>query len=277
MLHRIFAVATVVIVALAMGTGVASATQPDPLHQVTICHRTHSATNPYVTITVDEASVDGVAGNDNGKGDHLLEHVGPTALTEAEFQAFKDAHTEWGDIIPPFYSDGETLTGYPTLNWDEVGQAVFANGCAPTTVEVPPTEVTAGVTFTNPTCKNPEASFTTKDVEGVSYRVSGVVAPGETMTVTAKADEGFVLVGKSVFTHTFGDVPTDCKTSTPTPTPTPSKPGKPNAPTPNNAGNTPRKTAFTGSQAATLGALAGVLALLGTGALFIARKRASTG
>ena len=36
---------------------------------------------------------------------------------------------QWGDIIPPFYSDGSTPTGYPTLNWNAAGQALFATGC----------------------------------------------------------------------------------------------------------------------------------------------------
>ena len=105
-----------------------TATQPDPLHMVTICHRTNSVTNPYVIITVDEASVDGDAGNDNGKGDHLLEHQGPVFDVNNPPPPPHNGD-QWGDIIPPFYSDGVTLTGYPSLNWDAAGQAIFANGC----------------------------------------------------------------------------------------------------------------------------------------------------
>jgi hypothetical protein len=102
----------------------ALATKPDPLHKVTICHRTHSETNPYVVETVDEASVDGDNGNDHGKGDHLLEHTGPVWYPGAKADG-----VFWGDIIPPFYSDGVTLTGYPSLNWNADGQAIFANNC----------------------------------------------------------------------------------------------------------------------------------------------------
>jgi hypothetical protein len=105
----------------------ANATQGDP-HKVIICHRTDSEKNPYVRIDVDVASVDGDAGNDHGKGDHLLEHTGAV-------WAGPDTPKEpkWGDIIPPFYDDGVTPTGYPSLNWNDAGKAIFDNGCNPVT------------------------------------------------------------------------------------------------------------------------------------------------
>ena len=116
------ALSTIWLVSPAFGT------KPDPLHTVTICHRTNSVTNPYVQITVDEASVDGDNGNDNGQGDHLLDHLGPVFDVNNPPPPPHNGD-QWGDIIPPFYSDGSTPTGYPSLNWDADGQAIFENGC----------------------------------------------------------------------------------------------------------------------------------------------------
>jgi hypothetical protein len=100
----------------------AVATQTHQPHRVTICHATNSVSNPYVRLTVDEAAVDGQEGKDNGRGDHLLNHSGPV------FDAANPV-PGWGDIIPPFYSDGLTPTGFSSANWDDVGQGFFDNGC----------------------------------------------------------------------------------------------------------------------------------------------------
>ena len=84
-----------VVLAMALGTvgmtaSLASATKPDPEHKVTICHATASATNPYVVITVDVASIVGDSGH------------GSSGVNE-------------GDVIPPFAMDGYVYAGH---NWD---------------------------------------------------------------------------------------------------------------------------------------------------------------
>lgn len=91
---------------------------------VTICHRTDSATHPYVKITVDDDAVDGNAGNGKGnQPDHYGEHQGPLVTTTAEAQTLKDNHQKWGDIIPP-------VVGYHSgLNWTTEGQTILNNDC----------------------------------------------------------------------------------------------------------------------------------------------------
>lgn len=95
-------------------------------HKVTICHRTNSATNPYVQITVDFHAVDG-HGEDS---DHAGVHTG--GVYEP---GMKERGEAWGDIIPAFTTpDGEA---HPAVNWTAAGQAIFENGCE-LPAEVPP-------------------------------------------------------------------------------------------------------------------------------------------
>lgn len=83
----------------------------------TICHRTASVGNPYVSITVDQDAVDGNSRNDHGKGDHYLVHTGPLFPGTG-------SDGKWGDIIPaiPGVHGGR--------NWDAAGQAIYNNDCA---------------------------------------------------------------------------------------------------------------------------------------------------
>ena len=102
---RLVTVLAVAAGTLGVGASAASATNADP-HKVTICHATASQSNPYVTISVDVASIIG----DSGHG-----HSGVNA----------------GDIIPPFTVPGDA--SYAGNNWTDAGQAIFANGCGAVT------------------------------------------------------------------------------------------------------------------------------------------------
>ena len=99
---RAIAVGVVTFGSVGACASVASAAKSDP-QKVTICHATASATNPYVQITVDIASVVGDAGHGHN-GVNL------------------------GDIIPPI-----PTAGYAGNNWD-TGAATWLNGCNPSSV-----------------------------------------------------------------------------------------------------------------------------------------------
>ena len=102
--------------ALMVLSAIAGAALAAPAEKVTICHANNAATNPYVQQDVPLSSVDG-----EGNNDHTL-HTGPVAVSEEHAAQLKADDIEWGDIIPPF-------GGFPGLNWDETGQAIYENGC----------------------------------------------------------------------------------------------------------------------------------------------------
>lgn len=101
-----------------------------------------------------------------------------------------------------FYENGTPRAGHED---DYLGACVEEPDPEPELIET-----SAEVYFHDPDCVREDAFFVEVEMEGVSYHASGNPEPGETVTVVALADEGYVIVGQSVFEHTFGEVPAEC-------------------------------------------------------------------
>lgn len=89
---------------------------PEPDRKVTICHRTHSETNPYVRITVDYNSVNKKSGHQGHDEIFAGEHVFKAGI----YKRAKDK--DWGDIIP---ADPSGLNRWQPLNWTTLGAQIY--------------------------------------------------------------------------------------------------------------------------------------------------------
>jgi hypothetical protein len=138
-----------------LGVSIAGATKPNPEHKITLCHRTDSRSNPYVTESVDVASAL-FEGHDG--------HNGPV------FSPDLPKHVKWGDIIPAFdFGPGEQYAGKNLT----AGQAILDNGCV-----LPGTTTTSASTTTEPFVAGTTTSFVTTTTTATSTVVTGSGGPG---------------------------------------------------------------------------------------------------
>jgi LPXTG-motif cell wall-anchored protein len=183
----------VMVVAIGVASPGAHATPPRPEHKITLCHRTDSYTNPYVTITVDVASV--LHHGHDGHGGRV-------------FFAAIPKHEKWGDIIPPFnFGSGEIYGG---KNWTSEGTVLFNQGCTTiatvTTTSVPtstsssptsnPTDTTLASSATsappNPPPPVPTTKASTTTAPGTVTTAGHDVSTSVIAATTSLANEGTV-------------------------------------------------------------------------------------
>ena len=102
------AVTLVAALVLAMLVPIGSAGATAGVDNITFCHATDSAENPYVVITTDPASI-------VRRGHTSHAHQGPTFTPGVHTQENRG----WGDVIPPFSfvdADGDTVSFAGTTN-----------------------------------------------------------------------------------------------------------------------------------------------------------------
>ena len=101
-------------------------TQPK---KVTICHRTHATTNPYVRITVSESAISNAA-NKHGGNKHDQYPAGASKPNPNVFdpaKSYAPNQKKWGDIIPTKYTDGTNFTGPGSgTNYSGIGIQIHA-------------------------------------------------------------------------------------------------------------------------------------------------------
>ncbi|HEX6937064.1 MAG TPA: hypothetical protein VF227_11145 [Actinomycetes bacterium] len=220
---RALGAVTLVAAMAPLTAGAANASQQGEDHKVTICHRTNSANNPYVVITIDKAAV-------FKKGHDTHDEGGVYQPGD------KENGVRWGDIIPSFTyyaspKDSAQQT-YPGLNY-EAGRDILENGCeVPGEGEMP--EPAGSLSGGCPDEGDVYAVSGTLDHDGsseVEFRLflSGGLAPiavsgssFDDVPVDAPAGTTVQLqyrIGTGQWTNVDGEVVTveDCTDSTPAP------------------------------------------------------------
>ena len=131
LLSAAFAIVTGALVVQPAMSNVVNAAPP-VVKKVTICHRTHSVTNPYVRITVAESSIGNGASKHGGvkhdtyssvlfPGGKPVPNVFNSAVTYTPATEKK-----WGDIIPNVYTDGTAFTGAGAgTNYSGIGIDIY--------------------------------------------------------------------------------------------------------------------------------------------------------
>ncbi len=217
------AIVSLALYAILGATAVSFAAAPE---KIQICHRTASASNPYVVNNPD------ASGDLNGH----LDHTGPI------FPA-TGPDGKWGDIIPPI--PGVIDNGY---NWTTAGQAIYNNDCNmpepadpsihvdksadPTTLDFPGGSVTYTYVVTN-TGNVPLSDVTIDDdtcspISGPSgdANTNDLLDLTETWTYECTTDVGSTTKNTVVVEATFGeDTVDDTDTETVTVGPEPDVPG----------------------------------------------------
>jgi LPXTG-motif cell wall-anchored protein len=134
-------------------------------------------------------------GSDSVEGDSGLHYTSAGNSGLADWFYYQAAQPEQSHVV-----HHEAVT-----HQEFMFQKVSCGNDEPTTVGLH-----AGVKFLEATCSD-DPSVKTLDVDGVKYEVKGTVAVGSTVTVTATAKDGFVLKGRSTWTHTFDLAPKTCE------------------------------------------------------------------
>lgn len=194
----------------ATGTGEFAAPQDDTTHVV--CNAPEDTPPPPVVSPTAAAVVE----CDTAYVE--LDNSASTAAVE-----FTITGTEGGTIVETVAAGASRTVDIVLVEDAAYSIAISAEGmdtvtaegtwdCEQTEVE-PDVTVRPEVTFAEPTCDDQDAAAVNAvDVDGVAYGLTGEIAPGGTVMVTATAADGYTLAedAQTAWTHTFDDL-ADCE------------------------------------------------------------------